>query len=276
MLHIRDISKWNDPDGPGGPRLPDITGHIAAGNPALTIRAHNGRIEDPDFDAYRAVAHAAGVAELGIYQYLVKDRPVADQAHEFLAAVHQWQAHEYPIVDVEEGDGDLSQRVHEWFYIVDPTTTARALVYSGESFIVAHGLVDVFLKRPGIIAAYRGGPPPSIPHVMWQHTNGSTPLHPDPQLGRVDCSVYAGTINQLTRYLHPHHGDKMTLTAGDLKAIRAEIDHAIKTEVGPAVLAARIPNELTSDPKDTTNVGTAFRTMRREVHSLVVKGNEEQ
>jgi hypothetical protein len=59
--------------------------------------------------------------------------------------------------------------------------------------------------------------------------------------------------------------NKMTLTPADLDAMRK----IVREEVGPAVLAARIDNELTDVEGDTTNLGTTFKTLRRESHQTV-------
>lgn len=196
LTHVKDISKWQGDA--------DVTGHIRAGNKALIIRAYSGYREDARFDEYRREAHAAGVRVLGLYAYLESSgASVRAQAEAFCRAVGELQPGEFALLDLEEGPGRQDDEAREWLRVVDDRLGGRAWIYSGEAFAKAHGLVPLFRERHGIVAAYRDDPEPGIPHVMWQHTNGTRPRHVDPQLGKVDCSVFHGTIADLLELVTP-------------------------------------------------------------------------
>jgi hypothetical protein len=154
--------------------------------------------------ANRATAHKAGVKVLGLYQYGVDGQPVHLQAEAFTGLVGKLLPGEFAVYDLEEGHGDLHTTANLWFAEVDHDLHypgySGAWLYSGESFYREHDLAAAMHGRHGWIAAYRTRPEPFIAHTLWQHTNGqvgNTLCQPWPVIGRVDCSIYHGTVDQL-------------------------------------------------------------------------------
>jgi hypothetical protein len=93
-----------------------------------------------------------------------------------------------------------------------------------------------------------------ILHVLWQHSNGTQPVpHPDPHLGRVDCSIFHGSIADLTALLHPS-----APTPKDDPVTPDEIQ-----KVAQAVLHYPIPDQL-NDDKTNTNLASIARTLRKQ------------
>lgn len=132
---------------------------------------------------------AAGIRWMGIYQYLVADQDPAAQAGELVRLVGRLRPGEVLIDDLEEGDGDQSARHSAWGAVIDRAFgPGRRLGYSGLVYAAAHGL------RPEWVAAYQGDEP-AAPHLLWQFTDS----YPVPGVGRCDCSVYHGTVDDLIR-----------------------------------------------------------------------------
>lgn len=303
-MHIKDISQHQG-------ATPDIKGHIQAGNQALIIRAYNGHRADHPFARNRKAAHDAGVVELGIYAYietvqrtskktgklLPAPLPIADQAAGFLKVVGDWAPNEFPMIDIEEAEKGQSMRdlANTWIELVEAVTLprARAVVYSGLSFAKEHDLKQVFANHPAIVAAYRFSPEPTqdeLRHDLWQHSDGTIPTHdkprpqhklkpghPDPHLGAVDCSIFHGSIEDLTALVHPGTTmgltsleEPMKLDADDLAAIKDLISQG----VGKAMLGAPLQDPL-KDDKSETNVATTLRTLRRQVDMLASRSSAD-
>lgn len=184
---------------------------VAAGYPAVIVRAHNGTRADEQWSRNRAQAHAAGVRALGLYQYLVADRDAAVQAEEFCDLVGQLLPGEWPICDLEVGDGDQAARARAWYTTVAARLqNARAEeLYSGLAFYQAHGLAAAGYTRVWL-AAY-GPTEPTLPHELWQFTDARTvPGITNP----CDASVFHGTVADLLTHITPEAD--MPLTTADV------------------------------------------------------------
>jgi hypothetical protein len=217
-LIIPDVSEFQ-----GAVEWPRL---VAAGYPVAIARVHNGDRADERWPANRDQAHAAGVRALGLYQYVVADRDAGDQAAEFCALVGQLRPGEWPICDLEVGDGDQASRARAWY-----TTVAARLqdasaeqLYSGLDFYQAHGLAAAGYPRIWL-AAY-GPSEPTMPHELWQFTDARDfPGIANP----CDASVFHGTVADLLTHITPE--DEMPLNAQD--------EDTIKTIVAAAITANR-------------------------------------
>ena len=297
-LHVKDISYAQG-------KNPGIKGHIEAGNPALIIRAYNGHRADPTFADNRKAAHDAGVVELGIYAYietvqrkskktgklLPPPLPIADQAKGFLKVVGDWAPNEFPMIDIEEGAKSPARaRPDEtWLEIVEAVTLPAgtvAIVYSGLNYAQNHNLKERVRE-----AARRSSPRTDtkepgqdlIRHDLWQHSNGTDPKrnkkpgHVDPQLGAVDCSIFHGSIEDLTALVHPTGSMGLTSLEEPMKLDQddlAAIADLISKGVGDAMLGAKMQDPL-KDDKTETNVATTLRTLRRQVDLLANRSSAD-
>lgn len=191
-LHLPDVSEFQ----------PDVDwAAVAAHNGgAAIIRAlyGTGHVDGAWYGgARRADAHAKGIRVLGIYQYLTAQEAAAAQAAAFVRLVGRLAPGEFAVVDLEEGDGDQSARATAWLEAVDDGVGYPGYhgswLYSGEAFLGEHGLLK--LARAGRrlwVAAY-GQAEPSVPHLLWQHTDAEE----WPGIGRCDCSVFHGDVGAL-------------------------------------------------------------------------------
>jgi GH25 family lysozyme M1 (1,4-beta-N-acetylmuramidase) len=181
---------------------PDVTWPevVAANGGAAIMRAMYGS-EHVDAAWYggarRAAAHEAGVRVLGLYQYLVATQEVAPQAEAFIALVGALRPGEFAVLDLEEGDGDQSERALAWFAAVDAKLTYPgyhgAWLYSGAAFFQEHGLMRIAeSSRHTWVADYSETPPP-VPHALWQYTDAA----PWPGIGTCDGSRYLGDLAAL-------------------------------------------------------------------------------
>ena len=189
-LLLPDLSEF-EPDA-------DMAGIKRANGGAAIIRACYGASHpDKAFAKFRAAA--SGFAFLGLYCYLVAGQDAAAQAREFIRLVGRLAPHEVAILDLEEGAGDQAPRAAEWAAVVDAALDGRSWLYSGLSYAQDHGLTPVFASsRHTWVAAY-GPSEPSLPHTLWQCTDGKTGVHVTdwPGAGRCDTSLYHGTLTQL-------------------------------------------------------------------------------
>lgn len=134
----------------------------------------------------RAALHAGGALFTGIYQYLVASESPAAQARAFSDLAGDMQPGEVYIVDYEEGaKSQLTGWYNEMLALGHPNS--YLWTYTGENFGAANGALPVEW-----IAAY-GSAEPASPHTLWQFTSS----YPVPGVGRCDCSVYRGTVQQL-------------------------------------------------------------------------------
>lgn len=221
-LHIPDVSKWQP------------TVDFSKVGPAVILRAHTGHGADPTFAARLPQARAHQQVR-GFYIYLIKDRDAASQGREAAAVIGRLQPGEFIAVDVEEGAGDQSARAQACAAELDKACGGHAWIYSGESFNHDH-LAHVTGRRMWL-AAYRATEPGS-PHALWQHTDAE----PHPGIGKCDCSIFHGTIEQLhelvsspSAYPHPaffHRTLKLTsppMVGEDVHQLHRHLNSANKT-----------------------------------------------
>lgn len=189
----------------------DMAGIRRQNGGAAIIRAAYGSAH-PDKAFPRLRRAADGYAFLGLYQYIVATQPIAAQARAFVKIVGRLAAYEIPVIDLEEGAGDQSDRANAWFLAVDQALglSARPLehrswLYSGLSFAQTAGLAPVFAgKRRTWVAAY-GPAEPTLGHTLWQSTNGvvGANITAWPGAGRCDTSIFHGTLGQLAATIRP-------------------------------------------------------------------------
>jgi hypothetical protein len=167
---------------------------------AAIIRACYGS-HHPDA-AFRTLrSHAAGYPFLGIYQYVVAGQDIPSQATAFCDIVGHLGAHEFPVMDLEEGDGNQEGRAVAWLGLVGAALGKRPWLYSGLNYAQSHGLAPIF-NGPEVhtwVAAY-GGTEPALGHTLWQCTNGTTGAHKTdwPGAGFCDTSLHHGTLAELS------------------------------------------------------------------------------
>ena len=158
---------------------------------AIIIRAMYGDAHD-DGAWYngqrREFLHSGGVQFLGIYQYLVAGQDPAAQARALARLLGKMQPNEKIIADIEEGGGSQQERWVIWADVIHAELGDTPWDYSGLNFAAAAGLAPV-----DWVAAY-GVFEPSVQHKLWQFTDAFT----IPGVGSCDCSVFHGTINDLS------------------------------------------------------------------------------
>lgn len=190
-----------------------------AARQAVILRAHNGSRADTRFAANRSGADP--LALVGAYQYLVAGRDAATQAREYLSVVGHLEAHEVPILDIEEG-GDLGPRAAAWLRVVEAAVGRPAMVYSGDNLWGDAGLSAAVGGRPRWVARYSANPPVHRWDV-WQRSSTATVSG---VTGQVDESVYPGDIAGLRDLLLE---DDMPMTGPEfarlyLSALRDTVD----------------------------------------------------
>lgn len=170
---------------------PDITDALyLAWSKAAIIRAMFGDAHD-DAAWYggqrRALLHAAGIRFLGIYQYIVASQSPVAQAQALARLLGKMQPGEKIIADIEEGSGSQQARWVQWADTIHSELGDTPWDYSGLIFAATHALQPV-----DWVAAYQSAEP-SPPHRLWQFTDS----YSVPGVGKCDCSVYHGSIDQL-------------------------------------------------------------------------------
>lgn len=183
VVLMADVSEFQ-------PNIADAT-YLNNFSKAIIIRAMYGDAHD-DLAWYggarRADLLSVGAQWLGIYQYIVASQDITAQAMAFCKLLGSLNTGEYLIADIEEGSGDQQSRWQTWAHVVFNETGWSPANYSGENFAATHGLQPV-----DWVAAY-GTAEPSVPHTLWQFTDS----YQIPGVGVADCSVFHGTIDQLT------------------------------------------------------------------------------
>jgi GH25 family lysozyme M1 (1,4-beta-N-acetylmuramidase) len=153
----------------------------------------------------RQSAHKHGISVLGIYHFLDADPDPVAQAKHFVATVGKLQPGEFAILDAERGAGNQLPRVKAFLDYVDRQLYGGhpgTWLYSGASFFQTAGLMPIAQgSRHTWVAAY-GPTEPSVPHTLWQHTDRED----WPGIGRCDCSIFHGNVDQLRAKLMPPGG----------------------------------------------------------------------
>ncbi len=205
MLLLPDLSEFQ----PGA----DMAAIKRLNGGAAIIRACYGAGHpDKAFKSLRAAA--AGFPFLGIYMYLRADQDTSAQVRAFRSIVGSLAPHEAVMIDREEGTGDQLPVVttaldmaDAEFGLTSRPMAERSWLYADEAFAQEHGLTPVFDgPRHAWIAAY-GNTEPSLPHILWQCTNGAAGIHVTdwPGAGRCDTNLYHGNLAQLAarQYVAP-------------------------------------------------------------------------
>jgi|SRR5882724_624872 len=163
----------------------DLPGIKKANGGGVILRVGYGQSKkDIAFDRHRAAAHASKFPFVGLYHYVRWDQDVFVQARAFDTWVGKLLPGEIPILDLEEGQGNQSSRASIWLNNVDTDfaldhlpLNQRSWLYSGEDFASTRGLLSFFQSaRHTWVAAYRSTEP-TIPHTLWQSTDGVQGAH---------------------------------------------------------------------------------------------------
>lgn len=202
------------------------------GGAAIIRQGYGATHPDASFVPTRRRAHSAGMAFLGIYQYIRKDQTVTSQADAFCRDIGKLGDIEVPMPDLEEGDGDQGGRLQRWLDRVENNLGKKGWPYSGAFFAVDHGLAGFFwgLTYHTWVAAYSAFEP-ALGHTLWQCTDGvaGVGIHQVnwPGAGSCDTSLYHGTAADLGKLTHhpapapvqPHKAGtvvKLHITAGHM------------------------------------------------------------
>jgi GH25 family lysozyme M1 (1,4-beta-N-acetylmuramidase) len=171
--------------------------HVASGQEAVIIRAHNGSRADNYWPGNRDRFQAAGGRITGIYQYLLSGRDAAQQARDFCTLVGPLRPGEFAALDLEDGDGDQSARARQWRQIVTNQLGTNPWIYASQYYFRDHSLGNAgFDTQRTWIAAYGPNRPPWPSHSMWQFSETYGPMAGIS--ARHDCSKFFGTIDDLT------------------------------------------------------------------------------
>lgn len=201
MTLLADISEFQ----------PDVNDAMyLAWSKAVIIRAAYGaRHDDRAWSGGRRrdLLHAGGVRWLGIYQYVVAGQDVAAQAREFCRLIGRPRPGEYYFADIEEGAGDLRHAWNTWTTeVVSALGPVPCGKYSGRFFARDHGLAPV-----DWIASYGTAEPPER-HLLWQFTDAFDV----PGIGRCDCSVFHGSIDELAALAWQPPAQRPAITEDDM------------------------------------------------------------
>lgn len=204
-LLLPDVSEFQSPASNNAPNWAAIK---SANGGAAIIRVGYGNAHlDGMLVHNRAKIKALKFPFCGLYQYLRANQDAASQARAFIGWVGpHLNPGEIPVLDLEEGAGNQSGRANQWFGIIDNEygltrlpLPERSWLYSGENFAETHGLAPLFASaRRTWVAAYRSTEP-TLPHSLWQSTNGTAGSHVTnwPGCGHCDTNVYHGTLANL-------------------------------------------------------------------------------
>ena len=211
---LPDVSEFQ-----AGPSAPDWAGIKRQNGGAGIIRAGYGTSHlDHTFAANYTAMKRLRYPFTGIYQYIVATQDIAAQARAFCGWIGPRSViapGTVFIADLEEGGGNQLSRANTWFGIVDGfygldrlPLPSRSWLYAGASFAADHGLGPVFAsQRHTWVAAY-SATEPKLGHTLWQCTDGTAGSHITrwAGCGRIDTSLYHGTVAQLAAMGWPHPG----------------------------------------------------------------------
>lgn len=175
----------------------DWPAYVAAGNTAAIVRAYNGSRPDNRWPANRDAFHDSGGRVLGIYAY-VTGRDIRAQAEAFATLLGSLRPGEFPIMDLEEGTGDVAGRGAVWREVVTERLGGTVpWIYSGQYFYRDNNLVRAgFPANRTWIAAYSSARPGWPDHAMWQYTDHHNPPMPGIRAPH-DASKFYGSIDDL-------------------------------------------------------------------------------
>jgi lysozyme len=158
---------------------------------SIICRVHNGTRPDNMMPTRMNYLRSYPFTAIGWYQYFSSTHDPAEQARGFIAVVGKLRTNEFPILDVEEGDGSQIARAQAWFDVVDPWANLTSTLYSGLSFLTDKlGGTKQWPTHPIWVAAY-GQREPTVPHVLWQYSDREQYNAIKPPL--CDSSIHHGT-----------------------------------------------------------------------------------
>jgi GH25 family lysozyme M1 (1,4-beta-N-acetylmuramidase) len=181
-VRAADISEFQ-------PNIADAA-YVRSFSQAIIIRAAYGMHHDDKAwfgGDRRKQLHDHGVRYLGIYQYIVAGQDITQQAKAFCRLVKAMRPGEDLWADIEEGAGSQQNRWVAWANVVHGELGWSPGTYSGRFFARDHGLQPVKW-----VASYSASEPPET-HMWWQFTDALT----IPGIGKSDCSVFHGTMDDL-------------------------------------------------------------------------------
>lgn len=188
VVLMADVSEWE----------PDVNDPVyLAWSQAAAIRALYGaaHVDGAWYGGQRrADLHAGGARVVLIYQYLRASQSGASQAQAFRQLVGDIQPGEVFVADFEEGSHQL---LTDWYNAMiagyGQAIGPYLWTYTGLYFGEQAGALPVQW-----LADYSAAEP-ATPHVLWQFTDG----YLIPGVGRADCSLFHGTIDQLAALAWP-------------------------------------------------------------------------
>lgn len=159
---------------------------------------------NPRFAQTWPAIKAAGLLR-GVYHYAKPDSSSPeDEAAHFLATVQPaLEPGDVLALDMEEGTGNLLDWTLRWLRTVEAAVGCKPLFYSGNYFMVPHGLTgNAELAQHGLwLAAYQAQPPP-LPDpwefiAIWQMSGSGTVPG---VAGQVDLDLFLGDADQFRAY----------------------------------------------------------------------------
>jgi hypothetical protein len=200
---------------------------------AIIIRAAYG--DQHDDHAWRGgrrrdLFHEGGARYTAFYQYIVAGQDVTAQAREFCRLIGAMRPGEDLYADIEEGAGNLARNWQTWAHVVHSELGWAPRKYSGRFFARDHGLAPV-----DWIASYGTAEPPE-PHMLWQFADNFQV----PGVGRCDCSVFHGSIDELAALAYQPAADRpATTTEDDMPSGLITSPHGVRESRTWAAGAAR-------------------------------------
>lgn len=253
-LFIPDISEWQV----GA----DTAKYRASGGNAIIARVCYGTRNDTTMVARRDALRAEGFPVIGWYLFLRASQTVMEQVLAFQAVIPSLGQYEFVVLDWEDDRGtrpDVGMRDATLAELdVRYGRTTWGYGYSGE--LQAYP----FHGRPTWVAGYGIGEP-ALTHLLWQYTDGRytsggyRPIN-FPGLGKIDASVFHGSLDQLKNLINPSPAAAVTRagsaqedstmaigTAPDgkrLDRVRVLDDHTVAHDWQPSFDAAVVTENI--------------------------------
>lgn len=211
---LPDVSEFQS-----GPSTPDWSGikHQNGGAGICRVGYGTSHLDRMFVANYTAMKHLE-FPFIGLYQYIVAGQDIGAQARSFCnwvgppSAVHPGTVF---MCDLEEGVGNQASRANAWFAAVDhfygldaQPLPVRSWLYAGASFAVSAGMAGIFSSQRRTWVASYGAHEPQLGHTLWQSTDGQvgSSITAWAGCGRIDTSIYHGTLAQLASMGWKHFG----------------------------------------------------------------------
>jgi GH25 family lysozyme M1 (1,4-beta-N-acetylmuramidase) len=164
MIYFADISQYQ-------PTF-NADAYIAAGYEVLIHRMIGKDGMDATMPKRRDYIRKYPFKAVGYYCRLNPSSDPRQVAMQFCDAIGNLRDNEFPILDLEDGDGNQIDRANQWFAVVDAWAEFLASLYSGEYFLDTNlGGHGEWGKRPLWIANYSKEP---SGYDWWQQNDTST------------------------------------------------------------------------------------------------------